>query len=45
MTIPPLLVIAEGRKPRLRKAPLARPKEISLHMAVAALLRNHARPD
>jgi hypothetical protein len=45
MTIPPLLMLAEGRKPRLRKAPLARPKEIGLHMRVAALLRNHARPD
>src|ERR1019366_8525009 len=32
-------------KPRLRKAPLARPKEIALHMRVAALLRKHARAD
>jgi hypothetical protein len=45
MTVPPLLMLAEGRKPRLRKAPLARPKEIALHMRVAALLRDHARPD
>jgi hypothetical protein len=45
MTIPPLIMIAQGRKPRLRKAPLARPKEIALHMRVAAVLRNHARPD
>jgi hypothetical protein len=44
MTVPPLLMLAEGHKPRLRKAPLARPKEIALHMAVAALLRKHARP-
>jgi hypothetical protein len=38
---PPLLMIAEGRKPRPRKAPLARPKEIVLHMAVAKVLRDH----
>ena len=40
--IPPLLMLAEGRKPRARKAPLARPKEIALHMAVAKVLRDHA---
>jgi hypothetical protein len=45
VTIPPLLMLAEGRKPRLRAAPKSRPKEISLHMAVAAVLRKHARPD
>lgn len=45
MTIPPLIMLAEGRKPRLRGAPKSRPKEISLHMAVAALLRKHARPE
>jgi hypothetical protein len=45
MTTPPLLMLIEGRKPRLRKAPLARPKEIALHMDVARLLRDHARPD
>jgi hypothetical protein len=45
MTEPPLLVIARGGKPRLRKAPSTRPKEIALHMLVAALLRDHARPD
>ncbi len=45
MTVPPLLMLAEGRKPRLRGAPKSRTKEISLHMAVAALLRKHARPD
>jgi hypothetical protein len=42
---PPLLMIAEGRKPRLRKAPVSRPKEIRLHMSVADLLRKHARAD
>jgi len=42
---PPLLMLAEGRKPRLRKAPQDRPKEIVLHIAVAKLLRQHARPD
>ena len=40
--IPPLLMIAEGRKPRVRKAPVARPKEIVLHMAVAKVLCDHA---
>ena len=42
---PPLLMLAEGRRPRLRSAPKSRPKEIALHMCVAAVLRNHARPD
>jgi VRR-NUC domain len=40
----PLLDLAEGRKTRLRKAPLPRPKEIVLHMAVAKMLRDHALP-
>jgi VRR-NUC domain len=44
-TIPPLLMLAEGRRPRLRKAPQSRPKEIVLHMAVAKMLREHCRPD
>jgi hypothetical protein len=43
--IPPLLLLAEGRKPRTRKAPLASPEEITLHMSVAKLLRDHGRPD
>jgi hypothetical protein len=43
-TIPPLLMLAEGRKPRPRKAPASRPKEIALHMSVAALLRAQAHP-
>jgi hypothetical protein len=38
-------MIAAGRKPRLRKAEIPRPKEIGLHMAVAGLLRRFARPD
>ena len=38
----PLLELAEGRKPRARRAPVARPKEIVLHMAVAKVLRDHA---
>jgi hypothetical protein len=33
--IPPLLALAQGRKPRLRRAPRVRSKEITLHMAVA----------
>jgi hypothetical protein len=45
MTVPPLLMLAEGRNPRLRGTPKSRPKEISLHMAVATLLRKRARPD
>ncbi len=43
--IPPLLMLAEGRKPRLRKAPVERPKEIILHMSVADVSRKHARTD
>jgi hypothetical protein len=43
--IPPLLMLAEGRKPRARKAPLVRPKEISLHMSVAKVLHEHCLPD
>lgn len=39
---PPLLAIIQGRKPRLRKAPTPRPKEVLLHMAVAALLRRQS---
>jgi hypothetical protein len=38
--LPPLLVIAEGRKPRARRAPRVRPKEIELHVTVAHLLRD-----
>jgi hypothetical protein len=45
MTTPPLLMIAEGRRPRLRKAASARPSEIQLHMRVAALLRRRCRSD
>jgi len=45
MTVPPLIMIAEGRRPRLRKAPTSRPKEIALHMLVAALLRRRCRSD
>ena len=44
MTTPPLLMIAEGRRARPRKAPVERPKEITLHMGVAKLLRDYARP-
>jgi hypothetical protein len=45
MTTPPLLMIAEGRRPRPRKAPTSRPMEIDLHMRVAALLRRRCRSD
>jgi hypothetical protein len=39
---PPLLMIAEGRKPRPRKAPANRPRESQLQTEVADLLRAHA---
>lgn len=45
VSVPPLLLLAEGRRARPRKAPVARPKEIVLHMQIAALLRAHARPE
>ena len=45
MTLPPLLMLAEGRKPRPRKPALIRAKEIVLHMQVAHLLRQCARPE
>jgi VRR-NUC domain len=41
----PLLMLAAGRKPRLRKARPARPREIVLHCAVSKLLRNHCLPE
>jgi hypothetical protein len=44
-TIPPLLMLCEGRKPRPRKAPKTAPKEIALHMSVAKVLRDHALPE
>jgi len=44
-SLPPLLMLAEGRKPRPRRQPTIRPREIELHMTVARLLRQHARPD
>jgi hypothetical protein len=44
-TPPPLLLICEGRKPRPRRAPVIRPKELVLHMAVAKLLREHCLPE
>jgi hypothetical protein len=39
--LPPLLAIAEGRKVRARKAPVLRPRESKLQVAVADLLRAH----
>ena len=41
----PLLELAEGRRPRPRKAPVATPKECALQCAVADLLRRHALPE
>jgi hypothetical protein len=43
--VPPLLAICEGRKPRARKAPVIRPREIQLHLDVARVLRDHAVPE
>jgi hypothetical protein len=38
----PLLMLAQGHKPRPRRAPAQhKPKEIALHCAVAKLLREH----
>jgi hypothetical protein len=45
MTDAPLLMLAEGRKPRPCKAPQMRPKEIVLHMRLAGFLRAYMRPD
>jgi hypothetical protein len=42
--VPPLLVLAEGRKPRARRVLAPPPKELSLHIAVATLLRDHLLP-
>jgi VRR-NUC domain len=42
---PPLLALAEGRRVRLRRAPTLRPKEIGLHIAVAAILRTQCEAD
>ena len=45
MTVPPLLMIAEGHHPRPRKAKAPSPKELALHLAVADMLRRFARSD
>jgi hypothetical protein len=45
MSDPPLLMLAQGRKPRPREAPASRPKEITLHMAAAKVLRDHCLSD
>jgi len=42
---PPLLLLAQGRKPRARKAPTIRPREIRLHLDVARVLRDHCLPE
>lgn len=43
--LPPLLMLAQGRRPRARKQAMPRPREIALHMDVAGLLRRFSRPD
>jgi hypothetical protein len=45
MSTPPLLMIAEGRKPRPRRALVIRPKELALHIAVATVLKDRCLPD
>jgi VRR-NUC domain len=42
--LPPLLVLAEGRKPRARRAPRTAPKEYRLQTDVADVLKDHALP-
>jgi hypothetical protein len=42
---PPLLMLAEGRKPRARREKIPAAKEIKLHVQVAELLRAHCLPD
>jgi hypothetical protein len=42
---PPLLALAAGKKARPRRAPVIRPKELVLHMAIAKLLREHCLPE
>lgn len=46
MTMPPLLALAEGRKPRAKASERApKPRESKLHADVANLLRYHCLPD
>lgn len=45
MSTPPLLMLAEGRKPRARKTQLDRPKEYRLQKDVADVLKDHALPE
>jgi len=45
MTTPPLLLLAEGRRPRvLQRTAQLKPRESALHFQVAKLLRAHALP-
>ena len=41
----PLLQLMAGKKTRLRKAPVVRPREIRLHLDVARVLREHCLPE
>jgi hypothetical protein len=43
-TLPPLLAIAAGGKPRPRRAPVIRPKESRLHFDIVRILNDHAKP-
>jgi hypothetical protein len=42
---PPLLILASGGRPRLRRARIPVAKEIKLHVAVAKILADHCLPD
>jgi VRR-NUC domain len=42
--VPPLLMLAAGRKPRLRRATSYQAKELELHVGVAGTLRRFVRP-
>jgi hypothetical protein len=42
--IPQLLLLARGRRPRLRKAQSYQAKELELHVALAGALRRFIRP-
>jgi hypothetical protein len=45
VSLPPLLMIASGGKPRPRKAPAVRPRECKLQCDVADVLRAHCLPE
>jgi hypothetical protein len=40
-----LILLAQGRRPRLRKAPICAGKELQLHLVIAGILRQFAKSD